>query len=335
MSQQIITQQGVFSGGSVAAINANFRALFGSTLTVGNVYYLNPAAGSDTSGTGSAAAPYQTLAVAYAACSAGKNDTVVLIGDGSTTATARVESAFTWSKNATHLLGICSPTLYSQRSRIAPTGSTTAFANFFTVSGNGCIFQNIQWFHGFDTGVAAEICMTVTGSRNVFQNCHFAGIGDTTGSASAASRCLKIGSSGSGENLFNDCVIGIDTVTRSAANASIEFASATTRNTFRRCHIPIMTSSATSLGILGTGNECCDRSQVFEDCIFENAIKSTSTAMTALGSFTTASPGGMVLFVRCATVGCTKLGDTNFLANSFVDMAAVSGSAGGLMVAPS
>jgi len=89
------------------------------------------------------------------------------------------------------------------------------------------------------------------------------------------------------------------------------------------------------LGILGTGNECMDRVQIFDDCLFYNAIKSTSTQMTVLGSFTTSSPGGMVLFKRCASIGSTKFGDTNFLANSYVDMAAVSGSAGGLMVVPS
>ena len=121
MSQQLVTQQGVFTGGSVAAINANFRALFGSMFTVGNVYYLNPATGSDTSGNGSSAAPYATLAVAYAACSSGHNDVVVLEGDGTTTATARVNTAFTWSKNATHLLGWCSPTLFSQRALGMPS----------------------------------------------------------------------------------------------------------------------------------------------------------------------------------------------------------------------
>ncbi len=335
MPQQLVTQQGVFTGGSVAAINANFRALFGASFVVGNTYYLNPLTGSDTSGNGSSAAPYATLAVAYAACVSGHNDVVVLIGDGGTTATARVNTAFTWSKNATHLLGWCAPGLFSQRARVAPLGSVTAFANFFTLSGNGCIFQNIQFFHGFDTGVAAEICMTVTGQRNVFQNCAIDGMGDTTGAASAASRSLKIGGAGAGENLFQDCTIGLDTVTRSAANATVEFAGATPRNVFRRCYFPFMTSSATVLGILGTGDECVDRFNVFDDCMFFNAIKSTSTAMTVLGSFTTASPGGAVLFKRCSSVGATKFGDTNFLANSYVDMPAVSGSAGGLMVVPS
>ncbi len=335
MPLQLITQSGVFSGPSVSAINANFALLANTTITVGNVYYLDPVHGSDSTGNGAAGAPYATLTYAYNACVTGHNDVVVLIADGTTAATARVNAAFTWSKNETHLIGYCAPTLFSQRSRIAPLGSTTAFANFFTVSGNGCIFENIQWFHGFDAGVAASICMNVTGSRNVFQNCHIAGMGDTTASASATSRSLKIGLAGSGENLFQDCVVGIDTVTRSAANASVEFAGATTRNVFRRCYFPLMTSSATVLGILGTGNECIDRVEIFDDCLFYNAIASTSTQMTVLGSFTTASPGGMVLFKRCASIGSTKFGDANFLANSYVDMAEVSGSAGGLMVVPS
>ena len=132
-----------------------------------------------------------------------------------------------------------------------------------------------------------------------------------------------------------DRVIGADTVTRGAANASVEFAGATPRNTFLRCTFPFQTDAATPLGILGTGNGCVDRWQLFQDCTFINNIKSTSTQMTVLGSFTTASPGGLVYFKGCAMVGATKFGDTNFLANSYIDMAAVSASAGGLGVNPS
>lgn len=329
-----IASEGSFDATIRKAINTNFTTLFGGIVAVGTVYFLDPANGSDTNDGLSSGAARRTLSSAYGSCTAGKNDTVVLIADGSTTATARVDAAFTWSKNETHLMGFCAPVLISQRARIAPTATTTAFANFFTLSASGCIFQNIQWFHGFNTGTTAAICMTVTGSRNYFVRCHIAGMGDAASAQDAGSRSLKIGSGGSGENYFEDCTVGIDTVTRTVANASVEFAGATTRNTFRRCLFPIMTSSATVLGILGTGNGCCDRSQLFHDCTFENAIKSTSTQMTVLGSFTTASPGGMVLFKGCASIGSTKLGDTNFLANSFIDMPATSAAAGGLMLAP-
>ncbi len=197
-----------------------------------------------------------------------------------------MNSAFTWAKNATHLLGIASPIMISQRARIAPTSSTTAFTPFFTISGNGCVFQNIQWFYGFDTGTTSALGMVLTGSRNYFKNCQIAGMGDNETAQSAGSRSLKIGSAGSGENLFEDCTIGLDTITRTAANASLELTAGTVRNIFRRCLFPFMTSSATVLGILGTGAACCDRSNQFDQCIFENAIKSTSTAMTVLASFT-------------------------------------------------
>jgi len=334
---ETITGEGSFDANVRDAINRNFRAISGGLLSVGTVFFLNassPAAADSNSGLSSGAG-FRTLAAAYAALTAGKNDVLVIVGDGATTGTVRSEAAFTWAKNSTHLFGVGSPGLYSQRARIAPTGSTTAFTPFFTISGSGCVFQNIQWFHGFDTGVVTALGVVVTGSRNVFQNCHIAGMGDAASAQSAGSRSLKIGSGGSGENLFLDCVIGIDTVTRTQANASVEFAGATARNVFRRCHFPFMTSAAGVLGILGTGNGCVDRHNSFEGCSFINAIKSTSTGMTALLSFTTASPGGMIIFKDCAMVGVTKFGDTNGLANSYVDMAAVSASAGGLMVNPS
>jgi hypothetical protein len=317
----------------------NTYALLADDGTIGglspfNRYYCDPANGDDANDGLSVANAVQTLAAAYALTVAGQNDTIVLVGDGATTGTARVDSSFTWAKNATHLIGICAPVLYSQRARIAPTAATTAFSPFFTISGSGCVFENIQWFHGFNTGTATEINLTVTGGRNLFRNCHIAGIGDTTAAAGTGSRSLIV--SGTGENVFEDCVIGIDTVTRSVANASLELASGTPRNVFRRCIFPFMTSNAGVLGILGTGNGCIDRTTHFQACEFINAVKSTSTTMTVLASFTTASPGGMLLFdPLCLMIGITDFGDANALANSFVGMAAPSASAGGIGVAPS
>lgn len=328
------TTVGAFTGQTLQAIQNALNGLGAGVFTTGNIYVVDVINGSDASGDGSFQKPFGSLAQAYAQCVSGNNDVVLLVGNGGTSATARLSAAFTWAKNATHLIGICSPVLISQRARIAPTSGVTAFTPFFTISGSGCLFQNLQWFQGFSTGTTSQICMIVTGSRNFFKSCHIAGMGDNESAQSAGSRSLRIGSGGSGENVFEDCTIGVDTITRTQANASVEFAGATTRNTFRRCLFPIMTSAAGVLGILGTGNGCIDRSQIFDDCIFDNAIKSTSTQMTVLGSFTTASPGGMVIFKKCAMVGVTKFGDTNFLANSFLDMPVVSAAAGGLCLAP-
>lgn len=316
----------------------------------GTYYFVDPANGSDGNKGTSPQKAFATLYKAHAACTAGKNDVVFLIGDGSTAATARLSLAnaqsadpaatsglLTWSKNATHLIGITAPTGVAQRARIAPPSGTytvTTFgsANFVNVTAVGCYFSNFSTFHGFSTGGAAQICWTDTGGRNYYENCNIAGMGDAGSAGDAGSRSLKI--SGAGENTFVGCTIGLDTVTRSAANASIEFASGTARNIFRRCTLPFQTSAATPLGILGTGAACMDRWQLFEDCTFINNVKSTSTTMTVLASMTSASPGGMLLFKNPTVVGVTDFGDTNALANTFVEGPTTTAGTTGIAVAP-
>lgn len=316
----------------------------------GKAFFVDPVNGSDGNSGRTIALAFATLYKAHSACTAGKNDVVYLIGDGSTTATARLSLAnavsvdssattgtLTWSKNATHLIGVTNTGRYG-RARIAPptgvyTQSTFNALPFITVSASGCQFQNLSIFHGFSTGANGMIALNVTGGRNMFVNVSVLGMNDAASAQGTSSRSLKI--STTGENTFVACQIGGDTTTRTVANASVEFSGATPRNSFYDCTFPFMTSSADVLGILGTGNGCVDRWQLFQGCTFVNAIKSTSTQMTVLGSFTTASPGGMVYFKGSSGVGFTKFGDTNFLANSFIDMPAVSASAGGLAVAPS
>lgn len=325
---------GAILDSTLEAIDGNFSQLFGGLFRAGNVYYCDYANGSDNNDGLTAATATQTLSAAYGLATSGNNDVIVLVGNGAANGSQRLSAAFTWAKNATHLLGVTAPVLYSQRARIAPTAAVTAFTPFFTISGNGCIFENIQWFHGFDTGTTAQINMVLTGSRNFFRNCHIAGMGDAASAQDAGSRSLKIGSSGSGENVFESCVIGIDTVTRTAANASIEFTAATTRNVFRNCLFPFMTSAATPLGYIGSASGCMDRHQVFENCSFINAIKSTSTTMDALGTLA-ASAGGLLLFKNSTLVGITEFGtDATTRALCYVDGGAPTAATSGIAVNP-
>lgn len=333
MPNLITDAGGAFTGNARDIINANFSTLFGGLLQVGNVYYCDYLNGADSNDGQTAATAYKTLSKAYSKTVSGHNDIVVLVGNGGTTATQRLSTGFTWANSATHLIGISSPVLYSQRARIAPTAAVTAFTPFFTLSGSGCIFQNVQFFHGFDTGTTAQINFVLTGSRNYFKNCHFAGMGDTTSAGSATSRSLKIGSSGSGENLFEDCVIGLDTVTRSAANASLEFTAATTRNVFRGCLFPFQVSAGTPLGIITSASGSMDRHQVFDRCLFINNTKSTSSTMTALTTLA-ASSGGLILIEYSTCVGITDWGsDATTFGQMFIDGAAPTGNTSGLAVA--
>lgn len=305
-----------------------------SAIVGGKIFYVNPVTtagttrpGSDTSGDGSWEKPFATLAYGYAACTAGVNDIVALVSNGQTTATARVDAAFTWAKDSTHLVGIGAPLLFSQRARIAPTASTTAFANFFTISADNCLFENVAWFHDFSTDTDNQIAVTVSGERNVFKNCHFGGIAK---GSDAGGRCIKI--TGGGENLFQDCVIGIDTIDRSAANVAVEFTSGTARNVFRKCIFPARVTAATPLTFKTAAAAAIDRVQLLDDCVFWNF--NPSQVQTALATLA-ASSGGYLVFKNCCLVGITGFGsDATTRAQVYIEGGTPATASTGLAVAP-
>lgn len=320
-------------------------------------WFVDPVNGADGNDGKTPTSAFSTLYRAQIAAVAGRNDVVYLIGDGSSTGTARLSVAnaaaawaysdqttsvpttgtLTWSKKAVHLIGVCSGGMFSQRARIAPptgtyTQATFGSGNFITVSAEGCYIANLSIFNGFSTGGTNQIALTVSGSRNVFEGCHIYGMADAASAQNTGSRSVKVSA---GENTFKNCVIGGDTVTRTVANASVEISGGSARNAFIGCTFPFQTSAATPLGFLGTGASCIDRTTYFVDCTMVNNIKSTSTQMDVFASLTNASPGGLLMFKNCPMVGITEYGDTNGLANSYVDMPAPSASAGGIMVNPS
>ena len=317
----------------------------------GKFFWVDPVNGNDGYDGSSPTRALQSLYRAQALMTEGANDCALLMSNGLATGSSRLSLAaaqsvtpaatvgtLVWAKDACHLIGIGVPSNNS-RARIAPptgvyTQATFASGNFVSVTAQGCYFANLSVFHGFSTGGTNQICWTDSGGRNSYNNCQFQGLNDAASAADAGSRSLKI-SGNVGENTFNNCIIGDDTTARSVANASLELSGATPRNLFRDCLFPFFASNAGVLGILGTGAACMDRYCTFERCDFINAISSTSTQMTVLASMTNAAPGGMLLFKDCLSIGSTKLGNANALANSYLTMSAPSSAAGGLAVVPS
>jgi len=337
------------SGLEVAGVPT--MGISGVPLFTGNWYFVDAVQGSDGN-TGAADSPLATVYQAQNLMTAGQNDVCVIVGSGSTAGTQRLSTALAqtitpsvtagtliWAKAACHLVGMTAPTRVAQRARFAPptgayTQATFGSGTFISVTAQGCYFANFSVFEGFSTGGSSQIAWIDSGGRNYYENVDIQGIADAAAAASTSARSLKITGT-TGENTFVGCTIGTDTVTRSVANASLEFAAGSPRNSFINCMFPFQTSAAGVLGILGTGAACMDRWQSFERCTFINNIKSTSTAMTALASLTSASPGGLLSFKDCTTIGMTKFGDTNALANSYVDGAAPSAATSGIAVNPS
>jgi len=320
----------------------------------GNYYFVNPATGADGN-SGGANDPLATLYEAYRRCVDGNNDVVYLVGNGQSSGSARLSTelasanaqafggtatngTLTWAKNATHIVGVSAPTQFGQRSRIAPpTGTYTAAtfgANvFIDVTAQGCLFANISVFCGFSTGSATMVAWRDSGGRNAYSNVNIQGLADAASAQGTAARSLLITGT-TGENTFTDCVIGTDTVTRTVANATLEFAGGTPRNTFTGCTFPFQTSASTPLGFITSGAAAMDRWQRFEDCTFINNVQSTSTTMAGLSTLA-ASSGGLVSMKDCTLIGITEFGtDATSRGQIYLDGAAPTAGSSGIAVNP-
>jgi hypothetical protein len=228
------------------------------------VFIVDPVNGSDSNPGITFAAPLKTVAAAYALCTADQHDTVVMIaGDTADTPT----TAITWAKDYTHLIGLSGdlPGM-GQRCRIV-NHADNDLAVLFTLSSNGCIVKNIQFYDGKNSA-ADGACVLVSGSRNYFKNVFVAGMADATAlgpATRAGSYSLKVSGS---ENYFEDCTVGVDTVVRSAANSELIVSGV--RNRFNHCDFRSnsVTAGKFLVKIDNSGGDL--RDTIFDDCLFFN-----------------------------------------------------------------
>lgn len=280
------------TGPVVAAANNNGGVI---AARVGNSFWVNENSGIDTqAGAGAPFSPYKTLAAALAAAVDG--DTIFITG------TVHVAATVVIAQNNLAIIGLNAPS-QNGRARISQAGSTP-FSPLVSVTGQGNRFENIATFHGF-ASATPQVCWSESGGRNYYKNCQLFGMGNLTAAAQAGGRSLLVTGS-NGENLFENCTIGLDTVLRAtAANASLELAGATPRNVFRKCLFQSNCSDVSD-GHVTVGAGGIDRFALFEDCTFMNFTGGGGATLTA--DFTVnASAGGNVLVQGGMSVGSGKI----------------------------
>ena len=274
---------------------------------VGDIFYIDPINGTDTNGGKDQNDAFKTLTAAYAATTNNHHDVIVIVpgGPGTGEAYATVEtSAITWSNNLTHLIGNVAPTPMSSRARVAT--ATAGLSPFITISGQGNSFHNVNFYNPATTNY---INVRVSGSRNFFENVHFAGIANATAGDNATGASLEL--YGGSENYFMNCTIGLDTVTRTAANANLKISlgtSTSARNVFDGCIFPMMADADAPRFINCADTNGTDRYNLFRGCQFINAIGSTSTNQTDAIAIA-AGPGGLLVFHDCLLIGATGWAD--------------------------
>lgn len=257
------------------------------------VFFVDPSAGADGSD-GSIERPLKTLARALTKARANKNDVVFLIskGNSSSVTTDYQSSTLTWNKDLVHLVGIGTPSYFSNRARIAQLSTATGVAPLVKVTANGCIFQNFSIFHGVDDATSL-VALEVTGQRNVFKDCHIAGIGNAT-QVAANNATLKL--NGAQENRFVNCRIGLDTVTRdNSTKGEIWCDGAASRNVFENCDIYGYIDNAGYVQVTIEDATGIDRGLIFKDCLFYSESTNAATTQTSVFSIPAISQGKIIL----------------------------------------
>lgn len=280
---------------------------FGGIPLTGNWWFCDYANGNDgNAGAGADGAgpdaPLKTISRALELATAGNNDVVVIMGDGSTTASQRLEESLDWSKNATHLIGMTAPVMEAQRARITTlTTATTNINPLMTVSASGCIFANFSFFQGVGQATTDEKLIDITGDRNYFWNIQFGGMGNQVGADRAGSYIIYLNDGD--ENLFEHCSIGLETVQRGAANASVKVANGSQRNTFRDCQFVMAADQTSPLFVDASASNALNGSSLtFWRCAFRNLVNITGAAQPAVTASVAADVNGTVFFDQCSTM---------------------------------
>jgi hypothetical protein len=179
------------------------------------------------------------------------------------------------------------------------------------VSGSGCHFENLYLIYG--RGSAANLIeLQVTGQRNVFRRCHFAGPGNATEAGTANFNLIDInGSPGDGnhatENLFEDCVIGDTSLGITAAQYLLMLEYYAAHTIFRNCKFICNVSAAGGAGTVfakaGTDPYNVGDFVDFTNCTFLNI---GSTALTTALTYASTTHG-LALFHNCVFAGVSGI----------------------------
>lgn len=294
-------------------------------MSVGEIYYVDPTAGNDTTHAGKRAGDaLKTVSAAEDKCTEYQNDVVLIVPTGGTGRTTE-PTAIAWDKRFTHLMGNAAPIFNSPRAGMAFTAAAATTTAQFVISDNGCIFKNVVFYQGVADSYGG---VQVTGDYNYFEGVHFNGVVDATAGDSADARDLVL--TGASDNVFVSCTIGNDTTARSAANANLELASGSARNEFINCRLINWADNADALHVIAADANCIDRYVMFDHCLFNgNATNAGATTQTVAMN-TGNAIGGSIFLWDSWLYGSTDWADDFTMVEALGSMVQSTGNTAGL-----
>lgn len=288
--------------------------------------------GASDNNSGTFNRPLKTISAAYDKCTGSIGEVIYVMGGSNTAAdiTDDLSATLTWSKNAVHLVGLTTPSMVSQRARIAQLSTATAVSPLIDVTGNNCTFANLQVFQGV-ADATSLINIRVTGQRNYFDNVHFAGVGDATMSAAG---CCSLSLNGGAENVFRHCVFGLDTATMDADGRNVICDTAATRNLFEDCLFQAYISATGAAHVEIADGTGIDRWLWFRNCQFISKSTNKTVDMAEVFVIPAGISQGAIVLQGCSAMddGGAPVWTAGTEGIIWADMVAPAASAaGGLM----
>lgn len=310
--------EGQLIGGGVAANLAKAG---------GNEWYVDYTNGSNGNSGKRPDNALKTLEAAYESAVANQHDIIYLMAGSSGLQLDTGTTTFTWSKSYTHLVGISNGAPFANRARIFH--SNLDAASIFTISASGCLFDNFYFSHG--NGTATNVTMaTISGSRNVFRNVHWAGPQNATEGAANAYAGLVITGS---ENAFLGGTIGSNTTPLAGtAGTLLSFTGSAARNIFHDVNFQ-MYATAAGAQFMDIAANGMDRYVWFKNCLFHNQINIGSATAITQAFDVPASINGCVIAENCLFIGCTDVADATGDGNVYFMPHTATANAHGLAVA--
>ncbi len=263
--------------------------------------FVRPRTGNDGNTGLKPDAAVKTLAKALSIATADQNDTVYLMCEGNSAAntTDYQSTTLDWNKDGVHLIGVgvAEGLYFGQRARVAFISTYVTASNLFTLSANNCLVEGIEFFAGVASANPTG-AVNVSGTRNCFKNCQISGVGDTTMDIAGGYSLTVSGS----ENLFQKCLIGLDTIIRATALAEIRITTGT-RTVFDDCIILSYTSLTTFKAILITTGSYHTLTTLKNCAIVSETNRTGTVTVTGAIGFTAASTSGNVVLINSFVAG--------------------------------
>lgn len=273
---------------------------------------------------------YTSPATAYAATTAGRNDTVVVFpGAYDLTAT------LTWANANTHMVGLGGPNIggdYSENNVVIYTDSTDV-ASVLTVTG-----QNSQFYNFVVENMGANAACLTAATINIYgtywNRVAFHGNTNSTQNAVAASASLYIGAAGM-YPLLENCIIGQDVWgVRATANQGVLRFSGTggrpNGGIFRGCQFLSTGSTATCAMVAIPAATSSGRGWLFDNCTFQHFNDAGASLNQAFYSVGTGVQKHSMLLHHCSAFGIDEWQDADD--DVVIGTMPITGTGGGLHI---